>query len=254
MRRFIIVLSIISLLAGGVSASSLDRAFGLALAEVEAGSDGGGSSALRDGDDYSRRKALLLSLLVPGLGQRYNGSRMREHIFLGLEGAIWTSFVVFKFQESHRTDDFEEWAEAFAEVPGGGKDEEFYRILTIYDDVDDYNTSVRIDARTLFPDDRAGQLNYESENSFGADKFFRWKNNTRRLDYRLIRNDARDSGQRADFALVAAVLNRLISAVEAARSGESESNLASRVAGHIQVLPPSEGEPAFLRFALSSPF
>lgn len=252
MKRLIAAALIAALLPAIASSGELDSAFRLALADTDAGA--GEAPARETGrDDHSRQKAFLLSVLVPGLGQQYNGNTLRSRVFLGLEGAIWASFAVFKFQEHFRTNDFEEWAESFAEVPGTGKDEEFYRILTIYDDVDDYNTSVRIEARTLFPDDRDAQLQYEGENSYGGDKYFRWKNNQRRLDYRLIRNDARDSGQRADFALVAAVLNRAISAVEAARSGGGES-LAGRAAGHIRFLPPDEGDDPRLRVAFRTRF
>jgi len=248
----IVAALIIAILPSIAPAGELDSAFRLALA-AESGEGGGKEYSAEISGDYSRRKAFLLSLLVPGLGQEYRGSSFRSRIFLGLEGAIWTSFVVFKFQEYSRTNDFEEWAEAFADVPGGGRDEEFYRILTIYDDVDDYNTSVRIEARTLYQNDRSAQLQHEAENLYGSDKYFRWKNNERRLEYRLIRNDARDSGQRADFALVAAVLNRAISAVEAARSGKVD-NVASRVASHLRFIPPAQGEPAFLRLAFRTSF
>lgn len=240
------------LLPSLASAGEIDRAFTLALAE-HSGDTGGGSSSVEIADDHARSKALLLSVLVPGLGQRYNGNALRSRIFLGLEGAIWAGFIVFKFQEYNRTRDFEEWAVAFADVPGTGRGEEFYRIMTIYDDVDDYNTSVRIEARTLFPNDRDAQLRHEAENSYGDDRFFRWTNNERRLEYRLIRNDARDSGQRADFALVAAVLNRAISAVEAARSGGG-GDLAGRAARHIRFDLPAEGEIAQLRLAFRTSF
>ncbi len=253
MKRNITALLLLALLPALAAGEPIDRAFRRALAAEEAEADLEGGAVVR-AQEYSKRKAFLLSLFVPGLGQRYGGRTLRSRIFLGLEGMIWTSFAVFKFQEHYRTNDFEEWAESFADVPGRGKDEEFYRLLTIYDSVDDYNMGVRIDARTLFPDDRDAQLRYEAEHQYGADRYFKWKNNQRRLEYRLIRNDARDSGQRADFALVAAVLNRAISAVEAAHGTGPGGNVAGRAASHIRFIPPREGEPPLLRVALRSRF
>jgi hypothetical protein len=69
----------------------------------------------------------------------------------------------------------------------------------------------------------------------------------------LIRNDALDSGRRADYMLVAAVLNRAISAVEAARFAGRWGAL-SRGADHLRASASGAGEPPLLRLAVQARF
>jgi hypothetical protein len=255
--RFLSVFLLAAFAAGSASADDLRARFLLASrAEMDARfstAEGGGGGEVRH---PSRRKAFLLSLLVPGLGQRANGEEFRSKIFLGAEAAIWTGVIVFKIQEANRTDDFEEYARAYAGVSSGEKETEFYRMLTIYDNVDDYNEAVRIEARQIYP---VGEYPeevrdaYFEANGYGPDRYFRWRTNADRLDYRLIRNDALDSGRRADYMLVAAVLNRAISAVEAARFAGRWGAL-SRGADHLRASASGAGEPPLLRLAVQARF
>ncbi|MFH1277430.1 MAG: hypothetical protein ABIK65_03515 [Candidatus Eisenbacteria bacterium] len=254
-KALLLILSLV-LAAPAALGSDLDARFRRAAGEemdlrFPAGEEGEGG-----GHGASRVKPFLLSALLPGLGQRENGSVLRSRIFFAAEAVIWTSFIVFKSQEHLRTNDFEEFAEAYAGAEGTGKDFEFYRILTIYDDVDQYNESVRIEARAIYPPSQYPQEvrdQYLAENGFGPDRAFRWRTNEARLDYRLIRNDALNSGRRADYALVAAVVNRALSAVEAARAAGRLHKLAA-AASMVRVAASDDGGPAVLRVGVAAPF
>jgi hypothetical protein len=243
-------------LAASEAAPGIDARFRLASREEMAAGvegDGGGEGPAAP---TSRKRAFLLSLLLPGLGQGANGSELRMKAFLGAEAVIWTSFVVFKVQEANRTEDFEEYARAFASVPGGEKETEFHRILTIFDNVDQYNEAVRAEARSLYPVSdypQATRDRYFDEHGYGPDRSFRWRTRQARLDYRLIRNDALDSGRRADYMLVAAIVNRAVSAVEAARSGGRIGSLAEGV-GHVRAEASGPGEPPLLRLGVAVRF
>ncbi len=253
MRRIFAVGLILLFLVPAAGASGLDELFRLSAEEefdsrFPAGEEGGAF-----GESHSKRKAFFLSALLPGLGQRYNESSVRSAFFFTAEAVIWTSFIVFKAQEHLRTDDFEEYADAYAGVDGGGKETEFYRILTIYDNSDDYNTSVRIEARAIYPGDLEAQERFYQEYVFGEGDSFRWRTNQDRLEYRLIRNDALNSGRRADYAVVAAVLNRAISAVEAARVAGRWKPAAS-VAERLRVSVSDPEDPAMLRIGIGARF
>jgi len=259
-RRFSTTILIIALLAAPASSSDLRALFENASREemdlrFPAATDEGG--AAMGERDHSKVKAFLLSALLPGLGQRYNESVNRSRFFFVLEAAIWSSFVVWKAQEHWRTDDFEEYAAAYAgAAPSDVKDTEFYRIMTIYDNSDEYNEAIRIEARSIYPPSQYSQEvrdQYLAENGFGEDRSFQWRANDHRLQYRLIRNDALDSGRRADYALVAAVLNRAISAVEAARNA-GRLNKASAAASHIRVTGPDEQGQTLLRVGIARRF
>lgn len=254
MRKILIPVLCAALLAPPAAASDLDALFRRAANDVApsrpAADDAGDGGAKKD---VSKSKSFLLSALVPGLGQRANGSTLRSRAFFVAEAVIWASFIVFKTQEHLRTDDFEEYAVAYAGLGNGNRDFEFYRILTIYDNSDQYNESVRIEARAIYPDDRDAQRRYFEENGFGSDRAFRWRENQNRLDYRLIRNDAVNSGRRADYALVAAVVNRAVSAVEAARTAGHLQKVAA-VAERLRVAASGEGEPASLHVGVAATF
>lgn len=255
-RQILVLILSFALAAPAALASDFDSRFRRAASEeidlrFPAGEEDGGGER-----GHSKSKAFLLSALLPGLGQRENGSTLRSRVFFAAEAVIWTSFIVFKSQEHLRTDDFEEWAESYAGVEGRGKGFEFYRVLTIYDNVDQYNESVRIEARAIYPPGRYPQEvrdRYFAENGFGDDKAFRWRTNESRLDYRLIRNDALDSGRRADYALVAAVVNRGLAAVEAARAAGRLRNVAA-VTSRLRVAASDDGGPAALRVGFAAPF
>lgn len=247
------VLLAASIAAVPASASTLDGMFrGAVEEEVKTfyPDDAGGGVA--EGESHSKKKAFLLSLMLPGLGQRYNESYGWSNAFFAVEAALWTTFIVYKTQEHYRADDYEEYAEAFANVSGGGKDEDYYRILTIYDNSDDYNMSVRIEARQLY-DTREGQESYYAENAYGPDKSFQWRDDGNQFQFRIIRNDALNSGKRADYALSAAFINRAISAVQAARVA-GRWKPVQQVLGHIRVDAPPGNDPALLRVGLSTGF
>ncbi len=242
--------------AADAAASPIELAMRAELEELrlEAPDDAGAAGAEPGARNVTRSKAFLRSLLVPGWGQHYAGNKTRSKIFLGVEAAIWTSFIVFKARETLRTDEFEEFAGAYADVDPAGKDEEYYRILTIFNSSDEYNTAVRADARAIYGTQASeAKSRYIADNSYSGDREYRWQSNDRRLDYRIIRNDARDSGQRADFSLVAAVLNHAISAVEAAKSTGRMGTIQDAV-GHLEVIPPAAHEAPRLRFAWRTSF
>jgi len=87
--------------------TSFDVAFRFALDEIEIASDelpALGSIESRDGGDAkpkSPAKAMLLSALVPGLGQMYSGHEKTGLAYLGIEAAGWTGYSIL------RTDGFE---------------------------------------------------------------------------------------------------------------------------------------------------
>ena len=55
----------------------------------------------------SPTKAFLLSLVVPGLGQYYYGSRVKPFIFLGVEAASWAMYIKWHGDGNSITDEFE---------------------------------------------------------------------------------------------------------------------------------------------------
>jgi hypothetical protein len=169
----------------------------------------------------SRRRALLLSLLVPGLGHRYAGRGDRAKLFLGLEAGVWTTYSVFRIQGHLRRERYIEYAQVDAGVKSSDETDEYWRLVAAFPRSDpgpgSYNEQIRIEARYLFPGDRAAQDAYVQDHGYFGDRAWSWQTRDQQLRYREIRSSSLDAYDRAKYTIAAAVLNRLASAVDAVR-------------------------------------
>ncbi len=227
---------------------TIDEAARVALASVPAPAAGDEAGAAATGDVELRSpvKAFFLSMLLPGLGQRYIGDRKKALACYIGEGALWSSFVIFKIQGDKREEDFKEWAETFASarLDGYSRDEEYFQTISRYLSSDEYNLEVKLVARLIHPDDRDAQLAFIADNSIGGDDAWAWTSNDTRNQFRVIRHRALDSDRHANWTLGGLVLLRLVSAIDAAlETGAANRRLAG---GGLSLSPafPS-GEPGF---------
>jgi hypothetical protein len=68
------------------------------------------------GDIYSfkaksPKKAFFYSLIVPGAGEYYAGSKIKPAVFLGLEAILWTGYAVYHKKGSNAKDDYIKFAD-----------------------------------------------------------------------------------------------------------------------------------------------
>lgn len=182
--------------------------------------EGGEESQIR-----SPVKAFFLSMILPGLGQRYYGNRSKALACYIGEAGLWTSFVVFKIQGDKREEDFEEWAKTFAgaKLDGHDRDDEYFQRVSRYLSSDDYNLEVKVVARLIYPNDRDAQLAFIADNSIVGDDTWSWASNDTRNQFRVIRHRALDSDRHANWTLGGLVLLRLVSGIDAAL-GTSAAN------------------------------
>ena len=182
----------------------------------------GASSAISGDRGKSRAKALALSTLLPGAGQYYAGKKGRAKFFFLTESAIWTSFIVFEVQGYLRKGSYADYAQLMAGVDAEGKPEDFYRALGRYMRSDpgpgSYNEDVRREARALYPDDKQQQDQYLQENGFFGKDAWQWQSEEDRAYYSSLRKKSQLSFRRATYMLGVAVANRILSAMDAARS------------------------------------
>jgi len=151
-----------------------------------------------------RVKAMLLSLLVPGLGQYAAGHHGSGLLFMGTEAAIWVGYAGFKVQGDSREDRYQEFAEQWGGVSEAtGQSETYYSDLGKYESFEDYRV---IAIRT-----GEGEI-------YGEAQHWEWPSVERRRRYRDLLSQAENSDQNAEFMLSAALLNRAIAVVHAARS------------------------------------
>lgn len=168
----------------------------------------------------STSKAVLYSLLLPGLGQSYLGDTHQAKIFYGIEAVILTSFVVFVVQEDLREEEYQEYARAFAGVTSDHSDD-FYGILTSYDSSGDYEDEVKSEGRlALYPNVDTADLNEYFVRERVADyEAWIWESADHRRAYQDRRAASKSAERNAMYAVAAAVANRVASALFAYRSG-----------------------------------
>jgi len=160
----------------------------------------------------SKTKAVLLSLVVPGAGHYYVGSKGRGQVFMGAEALTWFGFFAFRTYGSWKKDDYKDYAVQYAGITESGHDDDFYRNLIFYDSRDEYNRSGRI----INP----GSVYYPDSPEY--DWF--WESEVKRTTYRDLRNSSEDAYRKATFMLGIALFNRIVAGIDAFRIAQKESN------------------------------
>jgi hypothetical protein len=209
---------------GGAADSTAAAAPGTPAAEPAAGDQVAGPGAL-SGD---RARVMLQSLTVPGWGQATLGQSRTALAFGLVETGIWVSFATFQIQETMRRHTYEGTARLFAGIDLSGRDEEYRHVVGQYRSSADYNVYVvRRDAANLYYGDPAGYDAYVAQHEIKGGDAWVWQSDDDLLRYRDERQEAQRSNKRAQNALAAALINRLVSVVLVARSHPKPADQAS---------------------------
>ncbi len=167
---------------------------------------------------------LVLSGLLPGVGELRTGRKKLAFVHMAVEAAVWATFTVFRVQGGLRKDDYIEYAEVFAGVQNGeARSSDYYRYLAKYRRSDpgpgSYNENeVRETARALFPDDPDARERYIEENEITGALAWYWESDADWITFRGLRESSELSYQRSRFAIGAAVANRIASVLGLART------------------------------------
>lgn len=160
----------------------------------------------------NKGKAMFMSLLVPGLGQRYAGANIKSNVFLGAEISLWLSYAGFKSYSLWRINDYENYAAAHAGVNLDGKNNTFFIDVGNFDNIHDHN---------------AYRLQQRNFNKYYQDIdywYWDWESQAARDKFDQLRISADTADNRATFVLGAIVANHLISAIDAVWSVHKYEN------------------------------
>jgi len=146
----------------------------------------------------SKAKAVLMSIILPGTGERVTGNYTSAKLFNSTESALWLSLLWFKKTKDWRREDYEVYASVNAGVNNEGKNEKYYANVGNYIDVDEYNSAER---RNRNP---SGV--YDSQ-----DFFWSWSSDETRLQYKSLRKKSELAGQNLQYTIAGLILNRLVS-------------------------------------------
>lgn len=153
----------------------------------------------------SRAGAFFLSLLLPGAGEYYAGSKKMAGIFLGTEALLWSTFTSFRVYGKWKKNDYERMAIAHAGVSAEGKDHDYFVALELYDNIREYNAEMmrNRDFDALFPENEEYSWQWDSRES--------------RLKYERLRVASDNAFERSLLVVGGVLLNHLFSAVDALR-------------------------------------
>lgn len=153
-------------------------------------------------------KAAVLSALLPGAGVYYLGHKKKARYFFAAEALTWIGYFSFKTYSGWKEDDYIRFAAGNANARLEGKDEEFHDFVGFYTSIDDYNSFGRI---------------FDPERGYLADtpdNHWRWQSTADQETYRHLKNQSREADRRSEFMLGVAVLDRIVSVIDAIRTGK----------------------------------
>ncbi len=150
-------------------------------------------------------KAILYSLVLPGWGEYYAGQKRKARVFFTVEALTWLGYFSFRTYGGWKRDDYIHFARERANAQLEGKNDWFIDIVGFYDDIDEYNTFGRV-----FDPDRP-YLEDTPENHW------RWQSPADRDIYRHLKNRSREAYRRANFMIGVAIVNRVLSIIDAVR-------------------------------------
>lgn len=226
--------------------------------------DGSSESSSKVPGMKSPGKAFLYSLLVPGAGQLYYGSKIKAVGFLGVEAASWIFYAKFRgdghtltdefeaFQEDHWSEDayrdYLEWVYDHRDDDSIGAPEishnlpdtrtqQYYEMTGKYDQFSWGWDDARLDGRGLEGVDTTSGNPYSGSNPPDTAKNDRVPTSANRLKYETMRHDANKKFDNATKMIIVASINHLASAVEALISTKMRNNklVKSDLLGHIKV-------------------
>jgi hypothetical protein len=179
-------------------------------------------------------KAFVYSLLIPGAGQFYTGSKLKGFIFLGVEALGWVAWASYQSSGDDQTAEYEAFArEHWSDVP-------YWDSLKAIRNIDKWHDddvfAHHLPWKILENGDTVANQNYEYYENVGKYDQFVWGwddlqqiespynktspelsfTSAHRYEYVAMREDANQAYDHARAAGIVLIANHLVSAVEAA--------------------------------------
>lgn len=192
----------------------------------------------------SVKKAFFLSLAVPGAGEYYVGQKRYTKGFLASEALIWSFALFSRYQGSMWREDYITFAAAQAGANSGREDDLYYQNIYEWPNSDWYNEYQWAEARDLYPDDPSAQAAYVADKLYSAADAWEWQSAEDWNRFRNLRVKSESAYRRVTYAAGTALLNHLMSAVNAARLAKGHNDRLpkkKRLAVDMSVIPTADG-------------
>ncbi len=163
-------------------------------------------NTVSNGEKKSPALAILLSGLLPGMGELYAGTFSTSGKYFTIcEGAFITTYIGISSYASWQKANFKSYAVKNGEVNGQNFSDDFYATISNYSNIKQYN-----DEKALYG--QYSQL-YDSQTAH-----WDWKTETNRKEYRTMWVATQHANNNLRFVVGAMLLNRLFSIIDAVRS------------------------------------
>lgn len=159
---------------------------------------------MSSGAGKSTGRAIVYSALLPGLGQYYTGYKTKARYFFAAELVTWVAYGGFRMYGDWKKDDYIQYGNVHANAQLDDKSDDYLDWVGFYTDIDQFNTAGRVGDR------ERPYLVDTPENHW------RWQSVSEQQLYRDLKNMSRESYRRANFMIFVALLNRVVSAIDAA--------------------------------------
>ena len=170
------------------------------------------------GKEVSVRKAMLYSLIAPGMGEMYTQNYSKGAMFLAAETAIIFSYFRMQSERDWAINSYKQYAFSIVGVPKD-MDDTYYQLIQNYISSEEYNDDIIRDARNYFLiylTDPEGYEAYLEAYLIPEENSWHWGNNEQWSEYIKLRLKKQDYEIYSNFAFAAAILNRIISVIDSA--------------------------------------
>ena len=165
------------------------------------------------------KKALLYSLILPGLGEMSMGEKGRATGFFIAEGLIWANYTYWTVAGNLRQDDYIEQAQLNAGVGVSQESDDYWRLVGQYtsssgEGPGSYEEDLRREARDTYPSDPAAQDAFVAQHLPTGDKAWSWSTAALQAEYTDTRETSNRAHNKAKYSFAAAILNRVVSVID----------------------------------------
>ena len=165
-----------------------------------------------DSEKKSVGLGIVYSLLLPGMGELYADAYNVGKYFTIADGLLWGTFIGMNAYSNWQEDSYKSYAASEAGVINdASKDEDFYANIGDYTSVYTYN------------EQKALERNFD-EMYDEQTNFWKWNSTDERRTYRDMWNSSETASNGIRFVIGGLILNRLISAINAARLVSAYNN------------------------------
>ena len=188
--------------------------------EVRQNMISGNSNSTPVKEEFSRKSVVLAvaySLLLPGMGELYGGNYSSGKYFTIADGIFWGTYIGMNQYSNWQKDRYRSFAASNGGVNTAGKDDGYFTNIGIYTDINEYNDDMA----------RNGDFNkmYNTELDY-----WKWTGSDR-ITYRTMWTAGEQAHNNLRFVVGALILNRVVSAINAARIVAAYNKNASQELG-----------------------